>query len=127
MNNNVADDGQEAEEKQLCDICGQYIAKSSFRLHYMGCLRQKRVKQPDPPKKLEESKEDAKPVSLAQNVAKMNQGTSLGQVNPNPPAANSRINEEMEARKNFMQGSSLADDLGVPLGQSESNQNQKSQ
>jgi len=26
------------------------IKKSIFRMHYMGCLRQKRVKQPSPPK-----------------------------------------------------------------------------
>ena len=47
------------EETQTCDNCHQSIEKSRFRLHYMGCLRQNRVKQP-PPKEREESKEDSK-------------------------------------------------------------------
>ena len=59
--NNEAGDNQVEVEYQICDNCGQKIEKSRFRLHYMGCLRQNRVKQPSPPKKLEESKEDPKP------------------------------------------------------------------
>ena len=31
---------QAAEDTKLCDICGQYIEASKFRMHTMGCARQ---------------------------------------------------------------------------------------